>query len=86
METGRTWKQDRQEGPSGQDTAGGINKKQPPIYCLWTLYRSFISIEKYEQMGIKLSPGREQLQHGVSVLLGKLLPGKHLLSSKDFLD
>lgn len=43
LETGRTWKQDRQEGPSGQDTAGGINKKQPHLLSLDT-YRSFISI------------------------------------------
>lgn len=44
LETGRTWKQDRQEEPSGQDTAGGINKKQQPHLLSLDTYRSFISI------------------------------------------
>lgn len=85
LETGRTWKQDRQEGPSGQDTAGGINKKQQPhLFVFGHLQKFYFHLEKYEQMGIKLSPERAATAWCICVT-GKAASRKTLVVVQRFL-
>lgn len=50
---------DSLRGASGQDTASGISKYQLHLSVFRYLQNFYFHIEKYEQMGIDLSPERE---------------------------
>lgn len=47
------------QGASGQDTGGGISKYQLHLLVFRYLQNFYFHMEKYEQMGIELSPEKE---------------------------